>query len=65
VKATPCSATRRAFLLDLLAFVALQARQQVGEVSDRPRLVLRPVELHALAQHPAGAFEGGAVGVLA
>ena len=54
-----------AFLLDLLALVALQAGQQFGEVGNGAFCVLCPVELHALAQQPAGGGEGGLVGFVA
>jgi hypothetical protein len=53
-----------AFLLDLLALVALQAPQQVAKVEHRLHIVLLPVELHAFAQHPARAVEGRTFGVV-
>ena len=53
-----------ALLVDLLALLALQPGQQFVEIGDRIRFVLRPVELHAFAQQPAGAFEGRAVGIV-
>ena len=50
-----------AFLLDLLALVALQPGQQITEVELGLRRVLRPVELHPFAQQPACALEAVAV----
>ena len=51
-------------LLDLLALLALQAGEEVGEVGVGLGRAVVPVELHRAAHRPAGLARRGLVGVV-
>ena len=52
------------FLLDLLALLALQAGEELGEVGVRPGRAIGPVELDRAAHRPAGRARRCLVGVV-